>query len=462
VDLPGKQALGMFEIWPPALVDGSLLPLRFAPARLDAAYHKRLGCFPMTILLTLIALSVIQAPAGSADTLVVCPIDFQPALKEWERFRAAQGHVIQVVEPPATAEQLTAFVRGIGKSGQLKYVLLVGDVADGRARLSGAARTTVPTNYLPAKVNIRFGSVPHIASDVPYADLDGDDVPDLAIGRIPADDAAELTRVLRKSMRYEQQAEHGDWERRLNIASCKGGFGPVTDALIEAAARQVISQHVPAEYETKHIFPEAPVRGAKQVSFAARARDQLSEGSLAWVYLGHGQPTELDHVPTATGSESILCVGDIPKLRCGGHSPLAVLVACYTGAMDASRDCLAEELLMAEEGPVAVIAATRVTMPYGNTVLGCELLRACFRDRPEHLGDTLLLAEQRTLRPPVDDALRGSLDSMAAGMSPAPVDLPTERREHVLMYHLLGDPLLHLRNCDAEEAKRAESAKAMP
>lgn len=399
-------------------------------------------------------LATADCLAVEADTLIVCPADFRATLKEWEAFRAAQGHSIKVVAPPATAQEVHKAILNAAQSGKLKYVLLIGDVPSSPQAAANPARSiTVPTNYLPAKVNVRFGSVPHIASDIPYADLDGDNVPDLAIGRIPADAATELAVVLRKSMRYEQQSGHGDWERRLHIASGKGGFGPVTDALIEAAARQVITQNVPAEYETKHIFPEAAVKGAKLVSFAARAQQQLSEGSLAWVYLGHGQPTELDRVPTATGTESILSIGDVPKLRCSGHSPLAVLVACYTGAMDASRDCLAEELLMAEEGPVAVIAATRVSMPYGNTVLGCELLRACFRDRPEHLGDTLRLAEQRTLKPQVDDKLRESLDSMATGISPPPVDLEGERREHVAMYHLLGDPLLHLRYGESTTAK---------
>ena len=401
-----------------------------------------------------------ECVAVEADTLVVCPTEFRPALKEWEAFRAAQGHTIRVVAPPATSKQLQEVVRGVARSGELKYLLLIGDVPGARALASSSARTTIPTNYLAAKVNVRFGSTLQIASDIPYADIDGDNVPDLAVGRIPADTPAELATVVRKSLRYEQLTDHGTWERRLNIASGKGGFGPVTDAIIEAAARQVITQNVPAEYETRHIFPQAAVKGTVRASFAVQAQQQLSEGSLAWVYLGHGQPTELDRVPTATGSESILSVGDVPKLRCSGHSPLAVLVACYTGAMDASRDCLAEELLVAEEGPVAVIAATRVSMPYGNTVLGCELLRACFRDRPLHLGDTLRLAEQRTLAPRADDNLRASLDSMAAGISPAPVDLEAERREHVLMYHLLGDPLLHLRYPASSELNAMESERA--
>jgi hypothetical protein len=137
-------------------------------------------------------------------------------------------------------------------------------------------------------------------------------------------------------------------------------------------------------------------------------------------------------------------VADVPLLRRGEQAPLVVLVACYTGAIDARSDCLGEELLLAEEGPIAVLAATRVTMPYGNTVLGYELLRACFNDRPDSLGEILRLAQRRTLSEPEQGSLRASIDSLAHGLSTPPVDLPAERREHVLMYQLLGDPLLRL------------------
>jgi hypothetical protein len=94
--------------------------------------------------------------------------------------------------------------------------------------------------------------------------------------------------------------------------------------------------------------------------------------------------------------------------------------------MDAPQGCLGEELLLAEDGPVAVIAATRVTMPYGNTIMGCELLRACFQDRPEALGDVVRLAQRRVLAPAdkeqlAKDQLRATLDGMAEMLSPPPV-----------------------------------------
>jgi hypothetical protein len=99
-------------------------------------------------------------------------------------------------------------------------------------------------------------------------------------------------------------------------------------------------------------------------------------------------------------------------------------------------------------------------MPYGNTVMGYELLRACFRDRPEELGNIVWLAQRRSLNPTLGDSLRGSLDLLAQGLSPPPVDLAAERREHVLMYHLFGDPLTKLRRAPPGVARSQTATSA--
>jgi hypothetical protein len=49
------------------------------------------------------------------------------------------------------------------------------------------------------------------------------------------------------------------------------------------------------------------------------------------------------------------------------------------------------------------IAETRVTTPYGITIMGCELLRACFQDRPFTIGDVLRLVQRRALAPTSKD-----------------------------------------------------------
>jgi hypothetical protein len=407
-----------------------------------------------------LCLLLLATTAPAPDTLVVCPRGLREGLAEWTTYRQAQGHRILVIEAGESAAKLQAAIRDAARATELKFVLLIGDVPGGNDRIAGGA-PVVPTNYLPATINTRWGSPPTIASDAPYGDVDRDGLPELAVGRIPADSAAELAAVVRKIIHYERNAANESCGRRINVVAGIGGFGAATDALIEATAHQVIRQMVPRTYDVqptmaKPTSPHCPKPG----EFAASVRRQFSAGSLAWIYLGHGLPNELDRVPTPGGTEPILSVDDVPLLRRGEQAPLAVLVACYTGALDARTDCLGEELLLAEEGPIAVIAATRVTMPYGNTVLGYELLRACFQDRPAALGDMLRLAQRRSLSEPEKNSLRASIDMIAEGLSPPPVDLAAERREHAAMYQLLGDPLVRLRRPVEKDTAAAPTAVA--
>lgn len=422
------------------------------------SFSKLIGR-PLVLLLSFLSFWAVGADPAPPDTLVVCPSEFRSALLEWEKFRRGQGHVLRIVDSPASAEQLKTTIRRASGAGSLKHVVIMGDEPSVRDSRDVAARIRVPTNYAPAKVNTRWGPEKEIATDTPYADLDGDDTPDISVGRIPAHSAVQLAGVLRKIIRYEQQADHGPWEKCLNIVSGAGGFGAVTDAMVEAAGRQVIQQTVPRDYDVRHIFAATNTNGSQEIDFVSRAQRELNGGGLAWIYVGHGLPTELVYAASADGVKSVLSMGDVSGLHCGPHNPLAVLVACYAGAMDAPQGCLGEELVLAEEGPVAVIAATRVTMPYGNTIVGCELLRACFQDRPENLGDVMRMAQRRVLAPrdkdhSAKDQLRAALDGMAEVLSPPPVDLVAERREHVLMYQLIGDPLTRLRRPAAEVAKR--------
>lgn len=377
------------------------------------------------------------------DTLVVCPAEFKASLSDWMEHRKKQGHTIAIVKPPESAETLRRIVQLTSQSGRLKYVVLIGDVPS-ESDSPEVKLTRVPTNYVKAKVNIQWGSQSHIATDAPYADTDGDGAPDLAVGRISADTPEELAAVVRKVIAYENKSPAADCSRRLDVVAGAGGFGALSDSLIEAAGRNVFSQVVPANYDLRHmsVKPE----NAKRDDVRAAVRRQLSEGGLAWIYLGHGLPLQLDRVCSPSGSDvPLMTTDDVPDLCCDAQPPLAVLIACYTGAFDASQDCLAEELALSEDGPIAVVAATRVTMPYGNTVLGYELLRACFNDHPTALGEIVQAGQRRTIQPTAaGDSLRPSLDGLAQGLSPKPVDLDGERREHAQMYHLFGDPLLRL------------------
>ncbi|MBW8886026.1 MAG: hypothetical protein JF612_14905, partial [Planctomycetia bacterium] len=109
----------------------------------------------------------------------------------------------------------------------------------------------------------------------------------------------------------------------------------------------------------------------------------------------------------------------------------------------------AEQMLKSEGGPVAVYGGSRVTMPYGMAVMGDALMQEYFEHRPATLGEAILAAKRRTMGR-IDDEEhpvglnRVLLDSVAAVMSPNQDQLEAERREHLHIFNLLGDPMLRL------------------
>jgi len=73
------------------------------------------------------------------------------------------------------------------------------------------------------------------------------------------------------------------------------------------------------------------------------------------------------------------------------------------------------------------------------------LMDECFRHRPKTLGEAVLHAKQSMMTEPAkDDRWRAMLDTIAGAISPDAKLLPKERAEHVLLFNLLGDPLLRL------------------
>jgi hypothetical protein len=383
--------------------------------------------------------ATLGAPA--ADVAVVCPPEFRAELQPWLEHRTRQGHRIVLLKPMADPGEMRASIRRAARQGRFLYLLLVGDVPESPRQNGG-----VPTHYVPATINVRWGSEPVIASDHPYADLDDDDLPDLAVGRLPVDSPAELRLLVRKIMAYESNPDFGLWRRRVNFVAGLGGFGALADAALEAAARKLITDGLPACYQTTMTYsswrsPYCP----DPRRFRSVTLDRLNEGALFWVYIGHGHSRQVDHVRVPVGEFPILSVGDTAALHCDSGQPIACFLACYTGAFDLPADCLGEEMLRSPGGPIAVYAGSRVTMPYAMSVMGIGMLETCFgANPPRTLGEAVMKSKQLLMRKENLSANRRALDGLAALVSPAPADLEGERREHLYLFNLLGDPLLRL------------------
>jgi hypothetical protein len=402
-------------------------------------------------MISLFAWALLVVGAEPAvDTVLVAPPEFIPALEPWMAYRYSQGHRFAHIGKTQSADEIQKQIRQLYErgGGKLKYVVLVGDAANSDPK---AKSRLIPAFYPKAKVNIHYGSSPEIATDNLYSDLDGDALPDLAVGRWPADTAEEVALLVRKTLAYEKLADHGQWRQKVNIVAGVGGFGPLVDSVVEMTTKQFLIKGIPAAYQTSMTYGSwrSPYCPDPRL-FQTVTRQRLQEGCLFWVYVGHGQPRELDRIQLPGSELPILTTDDLAKLKLQPQWPIAVMLACYTGAYDQPQDCLAEEMLRAEGGPVAVYAGSRVTMPYAMAVMGTEMLDEVFKHQSPTLGEVVLRAKRRTAAPLKEEAdparltNRQMLDALAAALSPDSSLLEEERVEHLQLFNLLGDPLLRI------------------
>lgn len=404
----------------------------------------------------------MSAVAGPGpDTVIVSPPGFLDALRPWVAHRAAQGHTFAFVSNAGSAVQIRDAIRKQAKLGNVRFVLLVGDAEPSAVNDPAVRARSIPAFMADAQVNIRWRSTPELPTDNWYADLDDDGVPDVAIGRIPADSPSELAMMVSRIIRYETGGWPGQWRQRVNFIAGIGGFGPLLDPIVEIATKKFLTDGIPPAYRTTMTYaswrsPFCP----SPYDFHEKTVQRFNEGCLFWVYIGHGYPYQLDRVRVPDGSHHILSVADMPRLQNQNGIPIAVFLACYAGAYDQPYDCLAEEMLRSPGGPVAVLAGSRVTMPYAMAVLGSGLMHECFSKRTPTLGEILLNAKQHMADDSPQSMRRKLLDLLGKAVSPNPKLLHEERREHILLFNLFGDPLMRMRYPEPIELEVAEKATA--
>lgn len=385
----------------------------------------------------------------SFDTLVVCPVAWRETLEPWLAYRAGQGHRIGLVDCPPAPEPLKELLRQHHATG-LQFVLLVGDVPG----LFDFHGTRVPTRYVASEVSERFGGRSRVATDHWYADLDDDGAPELAIGRWSVQSPEQLAVVIDKTLRFETDPDPEFARRRIEFVAGVGGFGAIEDKVLEGAATRLLTDLIPRQFQVgmthaswRSVYCPGPDKYHDQV-FAS-----LNRGALFWVYMGHGSYDCLDAAAFPDRIVPTIDTGNTEQIA-SVVSPIALLLACSTGQFDLRQDCLAETMQRSEQGPVAVIAGTGVTAPYGLASLGLELL-TLYRDQEvQEVGRWIQLAKRRMVEGARPAAVadpwvatdgvdyRPLLKQLARFFSPTQDMLEQEIREHADMMTYFGDPLL--------------------
>ena len=340
------------------------------------------------------------------DWLVITGSTLTDAARELANHRAAQGMRVAVVDIENIYDEFAdglvdpdaiwSFLHYAHTEWRLgpRYVLLAGEGSFDYKDYLGHGDSIVPT-LLTATENGLF------ASDNLYADVVGNDwSPDLAIGRLPAIDAADLSAMVAKIIAYET-ADSDDWSRRVVVAADQPD--DAGDFTLESEA---IAALVPEAYEVERIHLEAlDPADARDLML-----DAMNEGAAFVNFVGHSGYMGL-------GNTNLLTVFDVPALDNGVRLPVVTALTCLVGQFGVpGQDFLGEALVSKPDGgAIAVWSPSGLSKNYRARELGQAFYRATFEDRELVLGEAILKAQRHY-------AQQG------------------EDREILDLYNLIGDP----------------------
>jgi hypothetical protein len=364
-------------------------------------------------------------------------------MKPWIDYRTKQGYNVRLISSKGTNEQIQKRIQEASSTKRPAAIVLVGDAAPAKATDAELLARSVPNFLVPAKVNVRYKGAPLTGTDNNYADLDGDRVPDVPIGRLPVDNPKELSQLIKKTIAYESTPIEA-WRQDISLIAGVGGFGQMIDAAIDAAAWQLIRQ-IPDDYRVTMTqgswsspFCPPPNR------FPETVMERMNDGPFFWVYIGHGHRAHLDRLNLPQCKRRIMTLKDIEKLRKGQSRTIALVLTCKAGTYDAKGDSLAEEMVTTPGGPVASLGASRATMPYAMATLADGMIRQLFVIQAPTLGEVCLHAKQEMTQEGSKEPTRAMLDQFAKTISPHREELDQERLEHIELFNLFGDPLLKI------------------
>jgi hypothetical protein len=289
--------------------------------------------------------------AQPAEYLVISHPDFIKQLQPLIQARQAQGLTVSVVDvndiyaqysygifdPEAIKRYIAYAAENLGT----RYIVLIGgDTYDYRNYLGKNTVSFIPSLYATTSSITQFVPV-----DPLYTDINGDNVPDLAIGRFPVRTQAEMQWMLNKTLAYAAK----DYQRTAVFIADKNdgyvSFRSISDGM---------ASKMPSNWQTRNIY-------LSEVS-AATARQQLigamNKGTALVTFTGHSGTT------TWT-LNNLFTIKDAEALTNTGRPFVTVQWGCWnTYYVDPTKNYLVQGFLVSgDKGAAAVFgSATRTDL----------------------------------------------------------------------------------------------------
>lgn len=381
--------------------------ISFQPASPNARYMAVAGDATRIVAnATGVIPSNLKARNNLSDYLIIVPSELSSAVQPLADYRKSQGMITMVVKLDdimnefnygiSSPEVIRQFLMYIHKNWMRspRYILLAGAGTWDYKDNLGEGGNLIP----PAMVPTLYGLS---TSDNYLADVNGDHLPEMAIGRLPVVTRGELQTLIRKIRTFE--ATPGN--RVIMVAD-----DPDDGGNFAADSENIAALFPPHLQMAKVYLGEYPSVTAARIPLL----NYLNRGAIFFNFVGHGSYDILT-------AEELLTSDDAVSLTNSTNLPIVIAMTCLAGEFAIPGYPAISQVMMLKEGggAVAFWSATGLSDNFEATILNREFYHAVFSGRKRLLGDAVMQALKKY---------------QSSGSTPYMMDI----------YTILGDPALRI------------------
>ena len=343
----------------------------------------------------------LRAPAGGADAVIITHASLRPAaemLADWHHSHGRRALVVNfqdVVDEfndgiyhPKAVPAMLAWAQTHWASPAPRYLTLFGDGHWNFKSYNPARYYAGPIMIPPylAWADFWQGEVP---SDTLYGDINGDKLPEIAVGRISVGRLEDAIAVVNKIKAYDDGLRLAPWQRRaVFVADRDGSFYSASD--------DIIQHNTPHDLQVQRIY--LGQNGLDAVSARTAISTTINTGAFMVQYTGHGA------VPRWS-DESIWRTTNVASLANMVQLPIVMTFNCLDGyfawpsdpaTFSDTLDAMAEVMQRkAGGGSIAAISPSGLGLTEYQLAFRKILLDVMFKDHVREIGEALRLAKER-------------------------------------------------------------------
>jgi hypothetical protein len=297
----------------------------------------------------------------SAEYLIISHPDFITGLGSLVQARQAQGLTVSVVDvndlytqysygifdPQAIQKYIAYAAQNLGT----RYVLLVGgDTYDYRNYLRYDSISFIPSLYIATDPLDKL-----TPSDPLYADVNSDNIPDLAIGRFPVRTSAELSMLIGKTLAYAAKSYNRTAVFTSDLADGSASFRTISNNLAAGLS---------SDWAVESIHMDDLGGAAAKMQLLAA----MNRGTALINFNGHSSPSSWTN-------SNLFTTSDAAALTNTGKPFVAVQWGCWTTYyVDPANNYLVQNFLFSGDNGAAAVLGGTTLIYFGSEELFAPLL----------------------------------------------------------------------------------------